>query len=51
MYLRMALVKQCKIVRTKSHLQKLFLRKNVEVQYIESDMSVSEILPIENYNN
>ena len=46
MYLRMALAKQWKIVRTKSNLQKVF--KKIKVHYIESDMRVLEILPGKN---
>ena len=45
MYLRTVLVnsKQCKIA-----LAKIILKKKIEVQYIESDMRVLEILPVEN---
>ena len=46
----MALVKQSKILRTKWRLQKdkMALAKGIKVEYIESDMRVSEILQIKN---
>ena len=48
MYSRMALAKQCKIVSAKSHLQKVFWRKNQSAVYRKWYERVLEISPMEN---
>ena len=37
--------------KDKTALSKSILKENIELQYIESDIRVLEILPIENLNN